>query len=141
MFSSSVAPDVVTQAASKQFLTENGSIVGLSVYHPKCTRSSLRSIPGIVIDTAVKALVGIFTYVTGCSPRFRVHGGTNQENLALQNVQARTRMVVSYLFAQLVMWSRSKQGSLLVLGSANSDERQAIFTICSDVIFTASIRR
>lgn len=80
-------------------------------------------ISGIVIDAAVKALVGIFTTVTGCTPRFRVHGGSNQENLALQNVQARTRMVVSYLFAQLVMWSRNKQGSLLVLGSANVDER------------------
>jgi len=77
---------------------------------------------GILIDTAVNALVGIFTTVTGCTPRFRVHGGTNQENLALQNIQARTRMVVSYLFAQLITWSRNKQGSLLVLGSANVDE-------------------
>eukprot|EP00112_Aurelia_sp_Birch-Aquarium-sp1_P015458 Seg3424.3 transcript_id=Seg3424.3/GoldUCD/mRNA.D3Y31 product="Glutamine-dependent NAD" protein_id=Seg3424.3/GoldUCD/D3Y31 len=77
---------------------------------------------GIVIDTAVSAFVGIFSTVTGTSPRFRVHGGSERENLALQNIQARTRMVVSYLFAQLTMWSRNKPGSLLVLGSANVDE-------------------
>lgn len=37
--------------------------------------------------------------------------------------QARIRMVVAYLFAQLSLWSRGLQGGLLVLGSANVDER------------------
>lgn len=78
---------------------------------------------GIVIDTAVQALIGIFTTFTGKTPKFRIHGGTTIENLALQNVQARTRMVLSYLFAQLTLWSRGMPGSLLVLGSANVDER------------------
>ncbi len=36
--------------------------------------------------------------------------------------QARSRMVLSYLFAQLVPWSQGGIGSLLVLGSANVDE-------------------
>lgn len=31
-------------------------------------------------------------------------------------------MVLAYLFAQLLPWVRGKQGSLLVLGSANVDE-------------------
>jgi NAD+ synthase (glutamine-hydrolysing) len=31
-------------------------------------------------------------------------------------------MVLSYLFAQLLPWSRGLPGSLLVLGSANVDE-------------------
>lgn len=39
------------------------------------------------IDTAVKAVVGIFSLVTGKSPLFAVHGGSSRENLALQNVQ------------------------------------------------------
>ena len=78
---------------------------------------------GIFIDTAIKALIGIFTTVTGKTPKFRFYGGTNTENLALQNIQARTRMVLSYLFAQLTLWSRGSPGSLLVLGSANVDER------------------
>ena len=52
-----------------------------------------------------------------------VHGGSDTENLALQNIQARVRMVMSYLFAQLLLWHRGRPGSLLVLGSANVDER------------------
>ncbi|RMX40415.1 hypothetical protein pdam_00009478 [Pocillopora damicornis] len=51
-----------------------------------------------------------------------LHGGTHRENLALQNVQARLRMVLAYLFAQLIMWARGLPGGLLVLGSANVDE-------------------
>lgn len=55
-------------------------------------------------------------------PRFRTRGGSNVENLALQNVQARTRMVMSYVCAQLSLWARGRKGSLLVLGSSNVDE-------------------
>ncbi|XP_067902630.1 glutamine-dependent NAD(+) synthetase isoform X1 [Heterodontus francisci] len=74
------------------------------------------------IDTAVKAVIGIFNLVTGKSPQFAVHGGCRRENLALQNVQARIRMVVAYLFAQLSLWTCGKPGGSLVLGSANVDE-------------------
>jgi NAD+ synthase (glutamine-hydrolysing) len=90
------------------------------------------------MDTAVSAVKGIFSFVTGKSPQFKVHGGSNAENLALQNiqvgpangspsaslitVQARLRMVVGYMFAQLLPWARGKVGGLLVLGSANVDE-------------------
>ncbi|XP_048710356.2 glutamine-dependent NAD(+) synthetase isoform X3 [Caretta caretta] len=74
------------------------------------------------IDVAVKAIVGIFSMVMGRSPQFRVCGGSSRENLALQNVQARIRMVLAYLFAQLSHWARGMSGGLLVLGSANADE-------------------
>lgn len=36
--------------------------------------------------------------------------------------QARIRMVLSYLFAQLMLWVRNRPGGLLVLGSSNVDE-------------------
>ena len=36
--------------------------------------------------------------------------------------QARVRMVLAYLFAQLTLWARGRSGGLLVLGSANVDE-------------------
>jgi hypothetical protein len=36
--------------------------------------------------------------------------------------QARLRMVMAYLFAQLTPWVRGRRGFLLVLGSANVDE-------------------
>ncbi|KAK5935964.1 hypothetical protein CgunFtcFv8_021272 [Champsocephalus gunnari] len=76
----------------------------------------------INIDLAVKGILGIFSVVTGSWPKFRAYGGSPRENLALQNVQARVRMVLAYLFAQLGLWARGKPGGLLVLGSANVDE-------------------
>ncbi|XP_041452892.1 glutamine-dependent NAD(+) synthetase-like [Lytechinus variegatus] len=76
----------------------------------------------ITIDDAVKASVGIFESATGTQPKFKALGGSQRENLALQNIQARTRMVLSYLFAQLSLWSLDRPGGLLVLGTANVDE-------------------
>lgn len=72
----------------------------------------------------VEAVLRVFLSVFGETkrPNFRAHGGSYVENLALQNVQARVRMVLSYLFAQLTLWARGREGSLLVLGSANVDE-------------------
>lgn len=75
------------------------------------------------MDTAVTAVRELFGFVTGFKPRFRAHGGSEAENLALQNIQARLRMVLAYMFAQLLPWVRGKVGGLLVLGSANVDER------------------
>lgn len=72
-------------------------------------------------------MLGIFTAVTGKIPKFKLYGGTHRENLAMQNVQARLRMVLAYLFAQLIMWARGLPGGLLVLGSANVDERYFVF--------------
>ncbi|XP_069865777.1 glutamine-dependent NAD(+) synthetase isoform X2 [Dipodomys merriami] len=77
---------------------------------------------GLSIDPAVRAVLGIFSLVTGKSPVFAAQGGSSRENLALQNVQARIRMVVAYLFAQLSLWSRGARGGLLVLGTTNVDE-------------------
>ncbi|KAI6149345.1 hypothetical protein BKA82DRAFT_995389 [Pisolithus tinctorius] len=74
------------------------------------------------MDSVVTSVVDLFAFVTGAKPRFKAHGGTGAENLALQNIQARLRMVISYLFAQLLPWVRGGQGGLLVLGSANVDE-------------------
>ncbi|KXN86615.1 Glutamine-dependent NAD(+) synthetase, partial [Leucoagaricus sp. SymC.cos] len=74
------------------------------------------------MDTVVTTVRNLFAVVTGHRPQFRVQGGSNAENLALQNIQARLRMVLAYLFAQLLPWVRGKNGGLLVLGSANVDE-------------------
>ncbi|XP_063823288.1 glutamine-dependent NAD(+) synthetase isoform X1 [Ostrinia nubilalis] len=76
----------------------------------------------IMIDSAVSAVIGIFTTATGLVPKFRSKGGCARQNLALQNIQARLRMVLSYLFAQLMLWVRGRPGGLLVLGSSNVDE-------------------
>uniref|UniRef100_A0A182JFP2 Glutamine-dependent NAD(+) synthetase n=1 Tax=Anopheles atroparvus TaxID=41427 RepID=A0A182JFP2_ANOAO len=76
----------------------------------------------IGIDSAVAALLAVFRLATGQTPRFRADGGCPRQNLALQNIQARTRMVLAYLFAQLMLWVHGRPGGLLVLGSANVDE-------------------
>lgn len=74
------------------------------------------------VDAVVAAVVGFFVAATGRTPRFKAHGGSPAENLALQNIQARSRMVVTFVLAQLLPWSRGESGFLLVLGSANVDE-------------------
>lgn len=76
----------------------------------------------IMIDIAVDAVLTIWTTTMRVMPRFRANGGSNNEHMALQNIQARLRMVISYFFAQLTLWSVQRPGSLLVLGSANVDE-------------------
>ncbi|XP_060117509.1 glutamine-dependent NAD(+) synthetase isoform X3 [Heteronotia binoei] len=76
----------------------------------------------INIDGVVKAVWGVFSAVMGRLPQYYMCGGSSRENLALQNVQARIRMVFAYLFAQLCLWTRGIPGGLLVLGSSNVDE-------------------
>ncbi|XP_059479810.1 glutamine-dependent NAD(+) synthetase isoform X2 [Neocloeon triangulifer] len=72
--------------------------------------------------SVVNAVLFVFKSVTGKTPFYSVQGGTPRENLALQNIQARLRMVMAYLFAQLMLWVKGRPGGLLVLGSANVDE-------------------
>lgn len=74
------------------------------------------------IEAAVAAVLCIFSTLTGRRPRFRALGGGAREDLALQNVQARLRMVLAYLFAQLLLWVRDRPGGLLVLATGNVDE-------------------
>ena len=76
----------------------------------------------IKIDLMVKAALQVFHISTGHMPRFASRGGTMAEDLAVQNIQARLRMVTAYLMAQLLPWVRGRSGFLLVLGSANVDE-------------------
>ncbi|CCC71471.1 hypothetical protein NCAS_0H01610 [Naumovozyma castellii] len=76
------------------------------------------------MDNLVSSVVSLFEVATGKKPVFKIFGGSQIENLALQNIQARLRMVLAYLFAQLLPWVRGikNSGGLLVLGSANVDE-------------------
>ena len=74
------------------------------------------------IDAMVSSVVGVFTTITNCRPSFESAGGSSVEDLALQNIQARLRMVLAYMMAQLLPWCRKRKGFLLVLGSGNVDE-------------------
>jgi NAD+ synthase (glutamine-hydrolysing) len=70
----------------------------------------------------VAAVLAVFRIATGRLPSFSSLGGTAVEDVALQNIQARSRMVLAYLMAQLLPWSRGREGFLLVLASGNVDE-------------------
>ncbi|KAL2104616.1 hypothetical protein VUR80DRAFT_10110 [Thermomyces stellatus] len=77
------------------------------------------------IDEAVSASLSIVKSTLNFTPKYMIEGGTHAENLALQNIQARNRMVTQYTFAQLVTTARGlpRAGSaLLVLSSGNVDE-------------------
>ncbi|KAJ4150695.1 hypothetical protein LMH87_011432 [Akanthomyces muscarius] len=76
------------------------------------------------IDGMFHAAKDVLTQATEFTPKFKVHGGSNTQNLALQNIQARSRMVLTYLFAQQLCEVRERPGGggLLVLGSSNVDE-------------------
>jgi NAD+ synthase (glutamine-hydrolysing) len=39
------------------------------------------------MDSIVASVQSLFSLVTNKTPRFKVHGGSNTENLALQNIQ------------------------------------------------------
>lgn len=83
------------------------------------------------MDAVVSAALSVFHAFTGLTPRFMVRGGCVREDLALQNLQARCRMVMSYLCAQLLPWFRAVRAHF-ALPAAESEvppaARQAIVT-------------
>jgi NAD+ synthase (glutamine-hydrolysing) len=82
----------------------NGSTIGNVIIGDDI---ALQSQPAVEVEVEVRV------------PRFESQGGSPAEDLALQNIQARIRMVMAYMCAQLFPWLRGKKGFLLVLGSAN----------------------
>jgi NAD+ synthase (glutamine-hydrolysing) len=74
------------------------------------------------INEIVGAFKKCFLNTFKKEPKFISEGGSAIEDLALQNIQSRSRMCISYLVAGLANWTRNKTGFLLVLGSANLDE-------------------
>lgn len=81
--------------------------------------------------------MSLFSSVTSYVPKYKVYGGTNASNLALQNIQARLRMVLSYLFAQLLPTVRGRNADNPEnLGSVNVDE-----SLVSTFLFLKLIKR
>ncbi|KAL1978569.1 hypothetical protein VTN31DRAFT_1428 [Thermomyces dupontii] len=76
------------------------------------------------IDDVFEAQRNLLVKSLNFEPKFKVHGGSVAENITLQNIQARSRMVTAYSFAQLLPTTRGRPGGggLLVLGSANVGE-------------------
>ncbi|KAI1112217.1 NAD+ synthase [Nemania sp. NC0429] len=79
----------------------------------------------INIDSLVQANMDVVKNALDFTPKYSVEGGSRAENLALQNIQARSRLITQYSLAQLATTARKlpRAGSaLLVLGSGNADE-------------------
>lgn len=84
------------------------SCTGLLIFHP-----------------ILKAIVTFSSMFHGTSIVFflvQVDGGSDTENLGLQNIQARVRMVLAFMLSSLMPWVQNKPGFFLVLGSSNVDE-------------------
>ncbi|EER13845.1 conserved hypothetical protein, partial [Perkinsus marinus ATCC 50983] len=81
----------------------------------------------VMIDKVCDAVEEAFTdYVItdeegkvdeGLIPKYLSQGGTRTTDLALQNIQARSRMVMSFMLAQLLPHARRRGGYLLVLST------------------------
>lgn len=78
------------------------------------------------IDEIYKAQKDLVTNALDKDFKFKMEGGTPEEGLVLQNIQARTRMVTAYQFAQALPITRGLAGGVLVLGSANVGESEYI---------------
>ena len=74
------------------------------------------------ISQLFESFKDLATKTFGFEPQFSAHGGTPKEDLALQNIQARSRMVLAYLMSQLIPVQLKNNGFILVLGAANLDE-------------------
>jgi NAD+ synthase (glutamine-hydrolysing) len=78
------------------------------------------------IDAVLKAVISLFSKIggKGCFvPQYQSLGGSRSEGLALQNLQARLRLTLSYYYAQLIAALKgTTAGPLLVVATGNCDE-------------------
>jgi NAD+ synthase (glutamine-hydrolysing) len=122
----------VDQLTPQQFCNKIFTTVymGMKTQSSKETRDRARDLAAAIganhidtnIDPMFHALSDVITDTLSFTPKFKTAGGQPSENLALQNFQSRSRMVLAYGLAQLIPSSRGSAGNLLVLGSANVDE-------------------
>lgn len=54
---------------------------------------------------------------------YKSEGGSARQDVTLQNIQARCRMVIAYMMSQIIPeFVENGQGFIMVLASANLDE-------------------
>ncbi|KAL7623434.1 hypothetical protein AAE478_007116 [Parahypoxylon ruwenzoriense] len=62
------------------------------------------------IDDVYNAQKALLVDTLNFEPKFKVHGGSYQENITLQCLQARIRMVTAYEFGQILPTARNRPG-------------------------------
>lgn len=73
-------------------------------------------------EAVLRTIIGAVGALTAFLPRYESLGGSPGEGLALQNLQSRLRLTLSYYLSQVLPLSRATHRPLLVLGTANCDE-------------------
>jgi len=74
------------------------------------------------IDDAIDGIKKTAYQMTNFVPKFESEGGTGAEDLALQNIQARSRLILSYYVAQVLSVMTKRKGFFLVVATGNGDE-------------------
>ncbi|RYP68382.1 hypothetical protein DL770_008450 [Monosporascus sp. CRB-9-2] len=125
-YSDGKIPDTPEELCNQIFHTV---YMGMSKQSSKETRQRAKDLAAAIgayhcnldIDEVYEAQRNLIVNTLNFEPKFKVEGGSVSENLTLQNIQARSRMVTAYEFAQILPTTRGRPGggSLLVLGSAN----------------------
>ena len=77
--------------------SKNSSAVTQNRSHDLAYRISCNHIQ-VSIGTIVNAVIMVILLVTRFSPKYKVRSESNRENIALQNIQARSRVARAYLF-------------------------------------------
>lgn len=70
------------------------------------------------MDSVVTAVRQLFGFVTGTRPQFRSKGGSNAENLALQNIQVRKLSQWKTYFLTFGILGQAQNGSCIHVCSA-----------------------
>ncbi|KAK7952915.1 carbon-nitrogen hydrolase [Apiospora saccharicola] len=124
-----VLPETPQELCSQVFST---IYMGMSTMSSAETRKRAKDLAEAIgsyhisldIDDIYNAQKALIVQNTGFDPKFKIYGGSDQENITLQCLQARVRMVTAYEFGQILPTTRNRPGggSLLILGSANVGE-------------------
>jgi NAD+ synthase (glutamine-hydrolysing) len=119
-------PNTPQELCNRILHTVYMGVSGISSQDTRCRAQRLAQDTGAYhtdmnIDSVYHAEKNLLREYLGYVPEF---DGSPAENLALQNIQARIRMVTAYYFAQMLPSTRGRAsaGPLLVLGSAGVEE-------------------
>ena len=80
----------------------------------------------ISIDEIVQSCLTVFGNATNLMPKFKVHGGTDPENLALQNVQVWEPVHLTQFESFYSLFSHHS-----FLGNVGSFENGVVLSVCS----------
>lgn len=119
----SVAAEIAISLSDSSLMCT--AIIPISIWMPLSHLYETYSASSLVSSLPIKSTAVVKQRIWHCRI-FRCAGDCFKTVVVLKHnsvAQARLRMLLAYFFAQLLPWVRGRTGALLVLGSANVDER------------------